>query len=100
MLDNDENNVQNAIKRIENINLSSFNFQFAKHNLATTQRVIDEYNERYAEELNEFNFKYLPEVHIFNGGLSHEFTYLGNQMTMCWPDKYTYDKEKRKLSVK
>jgi len=100
MLDNDENNVQNAIKRIENINSSSFNFQFAKHNLATTQRVIDEYNERYAEELNEFNFKYLPEVHIFNGGLSHEFTYLGNQMTMCWPDKYTYDKEKRRLSVK
>ena len=100
MHDNDENDTQNAIKRIIDINLNGLDFQFAKRNLATTQRIIDEYNERYAGELNKFNFRYLPQVHIFNGGLSHEFAYLGNQMSMCWPDKYTYDKGLRILSVK
>ena len=99
MSKDDPNRIANAIERINSIKEKNLNFNAIKKNLESTYRVIELLNEEHETALDLFDFKYIPQE-LYLGGMLHELPYLGNFLTICWPDQYSYDKKARILSVK
>ena len=92
--------IKDAVDRIQFINSKNFKYKLIIENYSNCVRVIDFLNDKFKNQLDLFGFIYDPDLHIYRSGLRAELGYLGNHMSSCWPEKYSYSKDKRILSVK
>tara|TARA_B100001250_G_scaffold413034_1_gene445871 strand:+ start:1224 stop:3932 length:2709 start_codon:yes stop_codon:yes gene_type:complete len=97
---NDEAGIQKSTDRIKKINSLNLDFNLIKLNYSNCMRIIHFLNNEFKEDLEVFNFKYDPEMHLYRSGLLANVDYLGNHLSCCWPDKYSYDRKHKRISIK
>ena len=97
---NDEAGIQKSTDRIKKINSLNLDFNLIKLNYSNCMRIIHFLNNEFKEDLEVYNFKYDPEMHLYRSGLLANVDYLGNHLSCCWPDKYSYDRKHKRISIK